>query len=87
MVQDQSPMTQSRRNRGPRRARSRSLMPVRKVWAIVLAAPVAHVLPWVFKELVGRDMPGDIATSLTTIVLVLAGYMTPPGVDEVVELQ
>lgn len=51
-------------------------MPEKKVTAATLAGAVVTILVWVLK-LSGVDIPAEVATAITTILVAVAGYLAP----------
>jgi len=49
-----------------------------KVSALVLAGAIVTVIVWGARVL-GLEVPGDVASALTTIIAFAAAYVTPTG--------
>ena len=69
-------------------ARMQSAMPARKVTAATLAAALATILVWVLNTFVlspAQQIGPEVAGAITTVLVALAGYFTPPAAgDQVV---
>lgn len=51
-------------------------MPEKKVTAATLTGAIATILVWVLK-LAGIDIPGELATAITTVLIAITGYLAP----------
>jgi hypothetical protein len=63
-------------------ARMQSKRPAAKVTAATLAAALATVIVWVLNAFVlseAQQITETVAGSLTTLLVALAGYFTPPS--------
>jgi hypothetical protein len=66
-------------------ARVASAVPTRKVTAGVLAGAVTTIIVALINAYASKPLPSGVEGSMVTILTFLAGYITPPGVGEVVE--
>jgi hypothetical protein len=51
-------------------------VPEKKVTAATLAGAVVTIVVWILK-LSGVDLPAEVATAITTVLVAVAGYMAP----------
>ena len=66
-------------------ARMQSAMPARKVTAATLAAALATILVWVLNSFVlsaAQQIGPEVAGAITTVLVALAGYFTPPAAQD-----
>jgi hypothetical protein len=66
-------------------ARMQSAMPARKVTAATLAAALATILVWVLNSFVlsaAQQISPEVAGAITTLLVALAGYFTPPAAQD-----
>ena len=66
-------------------ARMQSAMPARKVTAATLAAALATILVWVLNSFVlstEQQIGPEVAGAITTVLVALAGYFTPPAAQD-----
>ncbi|MGE5761081.1 MAG: hypothetical protein ACM37V_12075 [Gemmatimonadota bacterium] len=66
-------------------ARMQSAKPARKVTAATLAAALATILVWVLNTFVlspPQQIGPEVAGSITTVLVALAGYFTPPAAED-----
>jgi hypothetical protein len=66
-------------------ARMQSAMPARKVTAATLAAALATILVWVLNSFVlstTQQIGPEVAGAITTVLVALAGYFTPPAAQD-----
>ena len=66
-------------------ARMQSAMPARKVTAATLAAALATILVWVLNSFVlsaARQIGPEVAGAITTVLVALTGYFTPPAAQD-----
>lgn len=65
-----------------KRVRQASSIPTRKVFAGGLAGAITLIAVWVLNDFdllpKGQDIPGEVASALTTIITFLLSYFTPP---------
>ncbi len=67
-------------------ARSATGFPVRKVTTGALAGAVTILFAALLPEQIGgKPVPPEVATALTTILMTLVAYITPPAAGEVIE--
>lgn len=66
-------------------ARMQSAKPARKVTAATLAAALATILVWVLNTFVlsaAQQISPEVAGAITTVLVALAGYFTPPAAED-----
>ncbi len=66
-------------------ARMQSAKPARKVTAATLAAALATILVWVLNTFVLSPMQQigpEVAGAITTVLVALTGYFTPPAAED-----
>jgi hypothetical protein len=65
-------------------ARSPSALPVRKVTAAGAAGAATAIIVWLLSAAFKVNIPPEIASAITVILAVAAGYFIPPGANDVV---
>jgi preprotein translocase subunit SecD len=53
------------------------MVPSRKVTAGVLAGAVSVILVWAIKTYVHQDLPGEVASSITTVLTFVTSWFVP----------
>lgn len=59
-------------------------VPTSKVQAVGLAAALTTIVVWLVKTLAHVDMPTDVAMAVQGVIVVLVGYLTPPGARDTI---
>jgi len=54
-------------------------VPTSKVQAVGLAAALTTIVVWLVQTLAHVDMPTEVAMAVQAVIVVLVGYLTPPG--------
>lgn len=65
-------------------ARSPSALPVRKVTAAGVAGAATAIIVWILSAAFKVNIPPEIASAITVVLAVAAGYFIPPGANDVV---
>ena len=65
-------------------ARSPSALPVRKVAAGGAAGAITAIIVWILSAAFKIDIPPEIAAAITVVLSFIAGYVIPPGPNDVV---
>ncbi len=65
-------------------ARSPSALPVRKVTAAGAAGAATAIIVWILSAAFKVNIPPEIASAITVVLAVAAGYFIPPGANDVV---
>jgi len=63
--------------------RQQSSLPTNKVVSGTMGAAVASIVVWALGQS-GMTVPGEIAGAMATIATFVFGYLTPPGVRDIV---
>ena len=66
-------------------AKSKTALPVQKVTAVALAGAITTLVAWGLDEFAGKKITPPAEGALITVITFAAGYLTPPGAEEVVE--
>jgi hypothetical protein len=65
-------------------ARSPSALPVRKVTAAGAAGAATAIIVWILSAAFKINIPPEIASAITVVLAVAAGYLVPPSANDVV---
>jgi hypothetical protein len=65
-------------------AHSPSALPVRKVTAAGAAGAATAIIVWILSAAFKVNIPPEIASAITVVLAVAAGYFIPPGANDVV---
>jgi len=59
--------------------------PVRKVAAGGIAGATTVIVIWLAQALLGKTIPAEVASAITTLLAFAVSYLTPPGENDRIE--